>query len=125
MENQEVNPIPTPQSTPGTPAPRKPYPGSIGAMIMGIIAVILCWYSFIPIVGFFFFIPSLILGIIAMKRGKKYAEELQKDPEAWARPSVGFLKAAKITGLVSVIAGPVMLLIGIIMLIIGGAENMF
>lgn len=126
MEDPTIVPIPSgapnqPFSPPQPGSVRKVYPGSVGAMIMGIIAVVLCWYSVIPIAGFIFFIPALILGIIALKRGRKYEKNIQIDPEAYTKVSSTFLKVARITGLISIIAGSVMLLIGIVII---AAEDM-
>ena len=126
MEDSTIVPIPSgapnqPYAPPQPGSIRKVYPGSVGAMIMGIIAIVLCWYSVIPIVGFIFYIPALILGIIALIRGKKYEKNIQIDPEAYTTVSSKFLKAARITGLISIIAGSVMLLIGIVII---AAEEM-
>jgi hypothetical protein len=95
---------------------RRVYPGSVGAMIMGIIAVCFCWFSVIPLAGFIFFIPSLILGIVAMKRGGKFGKVVNQQPEAYTPVSKVFLTVAKITGLISTIAAPIMLLLGLLIL---------
>jgi hypothetical protein len=120
MENQDVAPIPTTSAygnAPVSPAPKRGlYPKTIGSLIMGIIAVCLCWFSIIPIVGLIFFIPSFILGLVAFLRAKKGYKEVTGNPEAYAKASEGLLKGAKITGLISVIAAPAMLVIGFIWL---------
>ncbi len=121
MENNDIAPIPTynpnPSHVPPQPgAVRVMYPGSIGAMIMGIIAVCFCWFSFIPLVGLIFFIPSIILAIVAFSRGRKYTAAIAAAPDGYTPASSAFLKVAKITGLISIIAGPVMLLLGFVIL---------
>ena len=128
MENQDIAPIPTTSAYGNAPVPPAPkrglYPKTIGSLIMGIIAVCLCWFSVIPIAGLFFFIPSFILGLVAFLRAKKGFSEVSSNPEAYAKASEGLLKGAKITGLISVIAAPVMLLIGFIWLAAEGS-NMY
>lgn len=121
MENQDIAPIPTynpnPSHIPPQPgSERKMYPGSVGAMIMGIFAVCFCWFSAIPLVGFIFFIPSLILGIVAMKRGRKGGAAVTQQPEVYTPVSKVFLTVGKITGLISTIAAPIMLILGLLIL---------
>jgi hypothetical protein len=128
MENNNVVPIPAhieKQAQPFQPvAPRKTLvPGTIGSMIMGIIAVSLCWFSIIPVAGLFFFIPSLILGIISFKNGTKGLSEINKYPEKYSIVSIGFLKPARITGLISIIAAPALLIIGLIWFAIEGMNS--
>lgn len=129
MENNEVQPIPA-------HAPReyrqenlqrrKLVPGTIGSMIIGYFAVVLCWFSVIPLVGAFFFIPSFIMGLVAFLRGKKLRRKMLENQAEYSTVSEGFLKAARITGLISVIASSAGLIISTVWLIAaGGPEHIF
>jgi hypothetical protein len=129
MEENNVQPIPAhaPRDYRQATTPRrKLVPGTIGAMIIGYFAVVLCWFSVIPIAGIVFFIPSFIMGLLAFLRGRKLKVKMLENPVEFSPVSEGFLKAARITGLISVIAASVGLLTGIIwMIAAGGPEHIF
>lgn len=129
-------PYPSPV-TPPTPSPigqnvRKPMiDGTVGAMVMGIIGISLGCFGWIYFIGWMFSIASLILAILAMKRGNKKIEIYNQSPEKYSRASLGMLKAAKYTGIAGVIVAPIMFVIGIILTILiillasGDLDRMF
>jgi sterol desaturase/sphingolipid hydroxylase (fatty acid hydroxylase superfamily) len=124
MENPEIVPIPSynPYRVPPKPESTMIYPRSIGGMIMGIIALILCWFAFIPIAGIVFFIAALLLAILAFTRGVKGMKAITAEPEKYKPISRNFLRTAKVTGLIAMIATPIMFLLSILIMV---EEGMF
>jgi hypothetical protein len=129
MEDQNIAPIPAHEDKSSYPlsAPVAPnriiVPGTIGAMIIGIIAVILCWFCWIPVAGFFFFVPSFVMGLLAFLRASKREKMLKENPEKYTVISAGFLKTARITGLISFIASSATLIAGVIWLLVQGNKS--
>ena len=113
MEEQNTNPQPQTQM-------QTPVPGSIGALVFGIISLVLCWYFWIPIVGIVFNIVCLIFAIMAMGKGKKAIAAFEATPGQYKQGSLGIAKVGKILGLVGVILNALFLLLAIIFTIIGG-----
>lgn len=131
MEDNVTNPTPVapPTPSPATPNVRKEMvPGAVGAMIMGIISIVLFWFFYIPVLGLLFAIAQLILGLMAMKKGKAKLELFNQNPDAYSRGSIGILKTARITGMVGFFLSFLAIILGLlftIMVFSGNFDRMF
>jgi len=112
MENSNAQP-----NTTALPA----IPGSTGAKVLGIIAIIHCWFSIVPVFGWVLFIPSLVMGAVALSRGRRLAAEFARQPGKYSEKSAKSLKTARTTGLVAVIVCAVFFLISLVVLASGDA----
>ena len=101
------------------PAGLKPFPGSAGAKALGIIAVFHCWFSIVPLFGWVLFVPSLIMGAVALSRGRRLDAELRRHPGEYAESSAKFLKTARTTGMIAVIVCAVFFAISVLLLASG------
>lgn len=114
MEEQNTNTNQQPQVLP-------PVPGAIGALVFGIISLVLCWYFWFPIVGLIFNIACLIFAILAMNKGGKAMKEFEANAGKFKPGSLGLAKVGRILGIVGLILNIIFVIIAVIMTIIGGA----
>jgi hypothetical protein len=67
------------------------------------------------------FIPSLVMGAVALSRGRRLAAEFARQPGKYSEQSAKKLKTARTTGLIAVIVCSVFFLISLIVLASGDA----
>ncbi len=114
MEEQNTNTQPQSNLLP-------PVPGAVGSLVFSIIALVVCWYFWIPIVGLILNILCLIFAIMGMGKGKKAMLAFEGAPGQYKQGSYSIAKVGKILGLVGIILNAIFLIIAIIMTIVGGA----
>jgi len=105
-ENINTQPQATPQALP-------PIPGSIISLVFGIISLVICWYFWIPIAGIVLCIACLILGIVAMSKGKKAINLFNQSPGQYKQGSLSLAKTGKILGLIGLILNAIFIIAGI------------
>jgi len=89
-------------------------PKGVGALIFGILSLVLCWYFMIPWVGLVLNIVALVFAIIAMGNGKKAIAEFAANPGKYKQGSLGLAKVGKILGLVGLIINIIFLILAIL-----------
>jgi len=114
MEEQNTNTQPQAQTVP-------PVPGAIMALVFGIISLVFIWFFLVPFLGLVLNITGLILGILAMKKGKKAMLDFEATPDIFSKGSFGLSKLGKVFGLIGLILNAIFLIVSIITSILGGA----
>lgn len=109
------------QNTTPQAQPQAPVPGAVGALIFGIISLVLCWYFWIPWVGLVLTIATLVFGILAMSKGGKAVKEFNANPGQYKQGSLSLAKIGKILGIIGLILSIIFVILAILWSFIWGA----